>query len=191
MPKVAFSKVLQILLYIGAVIFVKDTIKEYYQGDTSYTETNEPVSLADIPTLVICLSFEDDYQVPDGPIYITFAEDLSLFPMTYETDVVISATILEDGKERSTLRLLKDQNVSSALDLNLHLSELKLSRKPKWQCYKISSKWSGNSKNNHERFQMQLIFSFPTANESTFSFRQSNYTKPYADEYYTRETGNV
>ena len=97
MKQVLFSKILQILLYMGAAVFVKNTFEEYHKGDTSYTKTNEPISLADIPTLVICLSFED-HQAPDTPYYFTFAEDLSLFPMTYESDVVITATVLQEGK---------------------------------------------------------------------------------------------
>ena len=50
-----FEVLLYIGLLIGAIIFVKQKIEEYSNGATSYTVTQEPQSLSDLPTLTICL----------------------------------------------------------------------------------------------------------------------------------------
>ena len=147
------------LCFLGGFIsFVWPTIKEYHDGATSYTEIHEPVSLGDFPTIVICLSFEDD----DEYIFTT-----ELFPMTYKKDLVISATIFE--KENKTVALLKDHFVQTLLGLDIELSELFLSRKPKWQCYKITSRGSEKVTADIQNLRMQLSFSFPLANKSSFA----------------------
>ena len=159
-----YSQSLLILFYLsllgGSVSFVWQTIKEYRDGATSYTETKEPVSLEDIPTLITCLSFENDGL-------FTFPAELSLFPMTYGKDVVIHATILE--KETKTVVLLKDQHVQTLLGLDIKLSELVLLRKPKWQCYKITTRGNEEVTAHIQNLSLQMSFSFPIANKSAFA----------------------
>ena len=60
-----FSRILEIFLYLGllgaAVVFVKQTVCEYVlKGETSFTHKHEAVTFDDIPTLVICMSFEEN-----------------------------------------------------------------------------------------------------------------------------------
>ena len=157
----------------GSISFVWPTINEYNDGATSYTERHEPVTLEDIPTIVICFSFEDDYR---------YSFTTELFPMNYGRDVVIYATIFEE--ENKTVALLKDQHVQTILGLNIKLSELVLSRKPKWQCYKITTWGTEKVSADIQNLGMKLSFSFPTANESTFHF-----SKKYGNNN-TWKTGN-
>ena len=143
----------------GSISIVWPTLKEYHYGATSYTERQEPISLEDLPTIVSCLSFEDDQ-------YDTFPPNVSLFPMAYEKDVVIYATIFE--RENKTVALLKDQHVQTLLGLDINLSELVLSRKPKWQCYKITTRGSKEVTADIQNLSLQMSFSFPNANKSAF-----------------------
>ena len=154
----------------GSISFVWPTIKEYHGGATSYIEGYEPVSLEDIPTVVTCFSFEDfeEYRF----MTFTFPPNMSLFPMTYGKDVVIHATVFE--KVNRTVALFKDKHVQTLLGLDIKLNELVLMRKPKWQCYKITTKWNGEVAADIEKFRMQLSFSFPSANKSAFAFHRSN-----------------
>ena len=158
------SHISSIALYlsslVGSISFVWQTIIEFQNGATSYTETQEAVSLNDIPTIVICLSFEETSMN-------TFPEELSIFPITYGKEVVIHATIYE--KENQSVALLKDQHVQTVLGIDIHLSEMVLMRKPKWQCYKITSKGNVEDTADIQNFRMQFSLSFPTANKSTFS----------------------
>ena len=164
-----FSRILEIFLYLGllgaAVVFVKQTVSEYLKGETSFTHKHEEVTLDDIPTLVICLSFEED--IPGR--FWAYPEDLTLYPMTYGTDVVISLTVF--GKENETVVLLKEHDVKTRIGLEFNLSELVLSWKQKCQCYKILTNWNSNFAINDQDFRMRISFSFPTASESNFVTR--------------------
>ena len=157
------NKLLPILLYLclsgGSITFVWQTIKEYSNGATSYTETQETLSLDDIPTIVICLSFEDDYE-------FTFTK--KLFPLTYGRDVVIYATIFEE--ESKTVALLKDERVPTLLGLDIHMTEMVLMRKPKWQCYKITTNWNEEDTADIQNLRIQLSLTLPTANRSHFEY---------------------
>ena len=168
----SFPVILYLSLLGGSISFVWKTIKQFQDGATSYTEKHEPVSLEDIPTVVTCLSFEDDDR------YIFTNE---VFPMTYGGDVMVHATILE--KVNKTVALLKDQNVQTLHGLNIKLSELVLSRKPKWQCYKITTWGSEKVKIDFQNFRMQLSFSFPSANKTTFA-NHGNYVKDITGNYF-------
>ena len=101
--------------------------------------------------------------------------------MNYGRDVVIYATIFEE--ENKTVALLKDQHVQTILGLNIKLSELVLSRKPKWQCYKITTWGSEKVKIDFQNFRMQLSFSFPSANKTTFA-NHGNYVKDITGNYF-------
>ena len=161
-------KILGIILYFSllgsAVIFVEQTVEEFINGATSYTEELKTASLHDLPTIVVCLDFDD---IP-GWHGQGFSYNLAnLFPMTYGKDVIINVTTF--GKEKETLTLLENQGVQTSLGLNILLNELKLAQK--WACYKISTKWNGAIiETDIKDFRMQLVFSFPTANESTFHY---------------------
>ena len=76
--------------------------------------------------------------------------------MNYGRDVVIYATIFEE--ENKTVALLKDQYAKNLLGLDLQLSELVLSRKPKWQCYKITTKWNEEVTADIQNLDETVIF---------------------------------
>ena len=167
----SFPVILYLSLLGGSISFVWKTIKQFQDGAASYTEKHEPVSLEDIPTVVTCLSFEDD------DIYIFTNE---VFPMTYGRDVMVHATIL--AKDNKTVALLKDQHVETILGLNIKLSELVILRKPKWQCYKINTRGNDKVTGDIQNLRMQLSFSFPSANNSAFAHDGNNGK---------RKTGNI
>ena len=84
-------KILGIILYFSllgsAVIFVEQTVEEFIKGATSYTEELKTASLHDLPTIVVCLDFDD---IP-GWHGQGFSYNLAnLFPMTYGKDVLFA-----------------------------------------------------------------------------------------------------
>ena len=110
------------------------------------------------------MSFEEN--IPGR--FWAYPEDLTLYPMTYGTDVVISLTVF--GKENETVVLLIEHDVKTRIGLEFNLSELVLSWKQKCQCYKILTNRNSNFAINDQDFRMRS-FSFPTANESNFVTR--------------------
>ena len=161
-----FGIVLYLGLLGGGVLFVKQTVIEFMKGATSYTEENKQVTLHDLPTILICLDFErdDDY---DYEGYNSMSEELSLFPMTYRTDVMINATFFE--KHNETVTLLENQDIQTSFGIDIRLSKMTVTRKGKWECYKISTKSKEDVQVDIEDFRMQLIFSFPTANDTIWN----------------------
>ena len=93
--------------------------------------------------------------------------------MIYGTDVVINATVLEKGNK--TVTLLKNHDVKTLFGLNIFLDELKMIQK--WTCYKISMKWNEEIDVDINNFKMQLIFVFPTANDSIWGNRNLSKTE--------------
>ena len=145
-------------LLVGAVLFVKETVEEFIKSATSYTEEQKAVTLHDLPTIVVCLDFERNDTAYD----VYMSPNLSLFPMTYGTDVVINVTVIEKGNK--TVTLLKNQGVKTLFGLNIFLDELKMIQK--WTCYKISTKLNEEIDVDINDFRMQLVFAFPTAIDS-------------------------
>ena len=142
---------LYLSLLVGAVLFVIGTVEDYIKSATSYTEEKEAITLHDLPTIVVCLDFER-----------RVLPNLSIFPMTYGTDIVINVTVIEKGIK--TVTLLENQGVQTLFGLNIFLEELRLTQK--WACYRISTKWNEEIDVDISDFAMQLVFAFPSANDS-------------------------
>ena len=75
------------------------------------------------------------------------------------------------------------KRVPTLLGLDIHMTEMVLMRKPKWQCYKITTKWNGEVAAVIEKFRMQLSFSFPSANKTNFA-NHGNYVKDITGNYF-------
>ena len=54
----SLKRALEVLLYfglpIGSIVFVKQIIDEYLEGDTFYIVTQEPINSQDLPTVTVC-----------------------------------------------------------------------------------------------------------------------------------------
>ena len=162
-----FGIVLYLGLLGGGVIFVKQTVIEFIKGATFYTVENKQVTLHDLPTILVCLDFErNDYSY-------SMSAELSLFPMTYGSDVIINATFFE--KHNETVTLLENQDIQTSFGIDIRLSKMTVTRKGKWECYKFSTKSKEDVEVDIKDFRMQLIFSFPTANDTIWLALANNY----------------
>ena len=143
---------MEVLLYIGllvgALIFCWQNITEYLEGDTSFSDSLEAISLSDWPTLVICLptGIISDYFGANGQYAL------------YGKSFFIDATVFEN--ETKTVTLLENKAVKTQLGLELQLTEIYA---PNWlwsqQCYKISSNAvDGNKDIDFQKFGVQLTF---------------------------------
>ena len=94
--------------------------------------------------------------------------------MTYGKDVVIYTTTFEKDKNK-TVALSKDKHIQTLLGLDVKLSEMVLLRKPKWQCYKITTRGSEEVRVDIQNLRMQLLFSFPNSNKSTFAAKYKGF----------------
>ena len=58
----SLSQIFKLIVYLGllagGLVFVKTSFEDYVSGHTSYSKTVEPLSLADLPAIVICFSFD-------------------------------------------------------------------------------------------------------------------------------------
>ena len=115
MIRKTFDVLLYIGLLIGAIIFVKQTIEEYSHGNTSYTITQEPISLSDLPTLTICWKTKFFYRT-------TLQHEFS--PYVYGENVSID--VKTHGRKENTVTLLENKNILVSDGIHIHLSELHL-----------------------------------------------------------------
>ena len=102
-------KFLKILLYLvlltAALLFVRQTIREYKDGATSYMVTQEPVSLRDLPTLTLC-------WVRKYTNYNTSVEDEDeLRSNVYGKNLSIAVRIF--GQKENTVTLIENENVQA------------------------------------------------------------------------------
>ena len=58
-----FTKFLNVLLYLvftaGAIAFVSQSIREYLEFKTSLLVTKEPITLHDLPTVMLCFTIHE------------------------------------------------------------------------------------------------------------------------------------
>ena len=143
---------LEVLLYIsllvGALIFCWQNITEYLEGNTSFSDSLEAITLSDWPTLVICL--------PTGIIADYFGANGQY--ALYGKSFFIDATVFEN--ETKTVTLLENKAVKTQLGLELKLTEIYA---PNWlwsqQCCKISPNAVDGSKDiDFQKFGVQLTF---------------------------------
>ena len=126
-----FEVILYLGLITGGLLSVRETIDEYNRKSSSYTETQEPTTLSDIPTLTMCWKW--DYR--DNGTYV-YGKDFSINISVNEGKIV---TLWEN----------KDSPVFHGL--GMHLSRIyrysyhSFMRKHS-PCYKITPKAAGNGK---------------------------------------------
>ena len=107
MPKLSLKlqwlleTVLYMCLVIGALLFVKQNVEEYLKGSTSFSISQEPISLLDLPTLVICYSTKNTHPRKG----------------VYGKHIFINAKLL--GKVIDNVTLKKDEIVRTSFGLRL------------------------------------------------------------------------
>ena len=86
-PNMTARKIFEVFLYLvlllGGIVFVWNSILDYMSGITTFTVESEPLSLSDVPAITFCL--ENDMPVDWKP--------------NFEIDVK-----LESGKESKRFR---------------------------------------------------------------------------------------
>ena len=144
---------LELLLYLGlsvcATIFVKKSVDEYIEGNTGYSETHEPLSMHDNPTLMFCYL----YDMEMDPFHAS--EDV------YGTHFEITAygdwNAEDGGNERN---LSENYSVQFPSGINMSLSKFwhpGHDLRDDMNCYKITTEWNGSYT---DMTQVQISYRF-------------------------------
>ena len=139
---------------IGAVFFVQQSISEFMEGTTSYSESHEPISLQDLPSLTVCV---DNWS---------YAFGLN-FTQVYGNNLWIAANVSENGNYK-TVTLIENRGVQTMFGLTIRLKQIVLGY---WDlCFLITSDWNGEGSMNMGRFKIAFHFKFQEieVNEATF-----------------------
>ena len=155
----------RVLLYLclltGAVFFVLQTFKEYSEYATSYTITQGHLSWSDLPTVVLCWNTKQRNRN---------TTQLENRKNAYGKNVSIDFRTF--GLKENTITLLENKEVEAMKGLSIHLSELHMNPdfechqpgikpgKGDWQCYKITSTYSGHGAMDAQKFFATLAIKF-------------------------------
>ena len=156
--KVTARKILEFIFYVGllvfALVFCWQTVQEYTKATTSYSVTQQHITLRDLPTITICWNV-DKYRDLGG---------------TYGKDFSIDVRVV-NKENKKAVPLMENENVQTLFNLELHLREIRQAKKPDmpcytqgWserQCYQIASKWKGEAEIiDFKKFGVQIAIKF-------------------------------
>ena len=135
------------LLYIGfligAIFFVEQSISEFMDGTTSYSESHEPILLQDLPTLTICF----------------LGADQTTLTLVYGANLSIDAGVSENGKG-NTITLIENKGVKTMFGLTILMKKIFTSDIRRKTCYMITSDWNGDGSLNMGKLQVDYHFKF-------------------------------
>ena len=144
-------------LLISAIIFSAKNIQDYMDERKDYSISQELLSPADIPALVLC--WELSY------INKTTYELETLEPLKYSRDLLFKAKV----SEQRTTTLLQNMYTPVQLGLELRLKELKLGEKLNiYQCYQIATRWQGHGNIDMKDFNITLALNFSSRYSNVF-----------------------
>ena len=145
-------KLFRLLVYLGllagGLFFVKTSFEDYAAGHTIYSVSNELITLADLPTMVICIDFHWRRL------------DVRRGWLNYGNDFTIYVQVSEENNK--TIQLLDNSPVQTLYSLEFQMTEL-LPRYQKAngrdmrlkQCYKVMANWHGNEEIDFGRFRTE------------------------------------
>ena len=165
--------VLYMCLVIGALLFVKQNVEEYLEGSTSFSISQEPISLLDLPTLVICYNTGNTQSLKG----------------VYGKNLFLNAKLL--GKVIENVTLKKDEIVQTSFGLRLKLTELRQSIVnpvlgrlchgrveaydktigTDYQCYKITPLTNGNDTFDFGTSSLEFMFHYSNKSFTPGSFQ--------------------
>ena len=148
---------LHLTLLAISLVFVERSIKDYLSNVTSYSVSREHISLADLPTLTMCLQFDDTHE-----------------KFVYGKDFVIDFKLSE--RKENSVALTLNKSLETIFSVVLHLSELRQARLVEqehetnsfsnmWQCYKLSPTWNGREELDFANFSAKVGFTFSNASD--------------------------
>ena len=164
------------------------TIKEYSNGATSCTITQEPLSLSDLPTLTVCWykKYFNQNTSKDEFKSNVYGENVSIDLRTF-------------GQKKNTVSLLENKNVLVSDGLYIHLSKLHLNGSincvvfgndidlpisKHLQCFKITPKYNGQKKGDIKQFVMQLVLKFKPETVTYYLNPEKRVHSTHAKIYY-------
>ena len=153
-----------VLFYIGLLVsslsFLLDSFEVYLSEATDYSETYEPITLNDLPTVTLCLIDTHGWNF-EGMEFI------------HGKNIMIDAKFFEKKGMAEKPRYFTSPH------LETHASNFKLSRKMveefksslgnqvrvnltwlNWQCFKVTSKWKGGMDVDLQNYGVMLILKF-------------------------------
>ena len=146
------ERVFKAVLYLGflvcALVSIQQSADEFLQGSTTYYVNQEPITMADLPTLGVCM------QLNPGQEHLA-----------YDKDFTINVNI--NGQANKTLMV--NQSVKTWSRIRVHLSEIwqnwmQMVKGNKWQCFKISPECAGEKTMDFQQFYIKFVFKFSNLN---------------------------
>ena len=156
------TKSLNVLLYLvftaGAIAFVSQSIREYLEFKTSLLVTKEPITLDDLPTVMLCFTIHE-WGIKRN----------------YGQDFVIETLVWNKGQKVT----LEEKTVAEPFPgLEVFLS--RVSADTHLHCYKISTKWYGKEDVDVQKFMLNIAIDFikmnpPNLVETTITSEPNSY----------------
>ena len=118
-----------------ALVLVKQNLEEFIDSKTSYFVEKQPLSPADLPTVIVCWLRTKEKE--NFTVHLKFLE-----------------------KEEQGITLNENKTVNTIFGLGFHLSEMIQTFQPQRQCHKISPTQIRNRPMDLQKFGLEIIFNF-------------------------------
>ena len=167
-----------LLLLAGGIVFVIRSINEYLEYKTNLTVTKEPLTLSDIPTIVLC----HDHLIPQvGDLSSAWGMERK-----YGKDFMFEASTRAGSISSGTV-ILSDEK-STTIVSNFNLTRSRLHANNERLCHKITPQWSLNTEIEARVSNLQLRLRFvnvtpPTSAQVTFTSEENSYGRIF-DRWY-------
>ena len=143
-----------VLLYLGllgcALAFCWKNVMDFLAGHTYYVSTNHKLSLRDLPSITVCLT----YSSPDFGLR---GQSVKIYSRIQEVDKKYGESQIQ--KKESVL-LEENKIVKTMFNLDLHLMKMFRESKPDEYCLRIKSNWNGDKEINIGSVLFDLAFEF-------------------------------
>ena len=156
-------------LLAGALAFCWQNLRDYFEGATDYSTTQEPLTLSDMPSLTFCWRLWGEPSYNHKP----FPDERGL---TYDKQFIIDMKV-QSKNDQSVITLLEDTFIATQFGFEVHLSELHLRHTDSElkyvdskfgqqgsmldkQCYKIRTMMTKQKQMDFQNFEVQLAFRF-------------------------------
>ena len=114
-------KIFEVLLYLAlstlCLVFVLQTIQEYNNGTTSFEVSQEPITLNDLPTFIICWNtFHYGWNSSARKYYLIGFDNKYTYGLNLSIDLKVQET------DSRTITLRENEYISTLFGLEFHLS---------------------------------------------------------------------
>ena len=166
---------LYICLLVLALEFCKENVNDYMGGTTQYSETWEPLTVIDLPTVSVCLP----------PYDFIFPPEYKQTGYVLGENVLIHTKVFE--KEEETVQLETNKSVQTLYGIEIQAKFVQQTSHGKLPCFKISFRCNKCKEVNLRYFGVNLMFTFNTTFDVEQKFKESKELHKSSKAYFTSE----